>query len=93
MQYGSGTPVQVVVKRREGRVDVSDGGIAVELAGTPPGWRDVARRIELEYCVNVSRQGIVFLPVARCFTVEEIEERIAAASVALYQDLLDLLPD
>jgi hypothetical protein len=82
--------VQVTVKRRERRVDVTDEGRAVALAGTPPGWRDVARRIEQDYCVNVSRHGAVFLPVSGPFTVEEIEERIAAASLALFQDLLEL---
>jgi hypothetical protein len=93
MHYLSGTPVQVTVKRREGRVDVTDEGRAVALAGTPPGWRDVARRIEDEYVVNVGRHGAVFLPVSGPFTVEQIEERIAAASLALFQDLLDLAAD
>jgi hypothetical protein len=90
MRYLSDRPVQVTVKRRERRVDVTDEGRAVALAGTPPGWRDVARRIEQDYCVNVSRHGAVFLPVSGPFTVEEIEERIAAASLALFQDLLEL---
>jgi hypothetical protein len=89
----SDRPVQVTVKRREGRVRVTDEGRAVALAGTPPGWREAARRIEDEYCVNVSRHGNVFLGVSPCFTVEEIEERIAAASTALYHDLLDLAAD
>jgi hypothetical protein len=93
MHYLSGRPVQVTVKRREGRVDVTDDGRAVALAGTPPGWREVARRIEQEYIVNVSRTGAVFLPVSGPFTVDEIEERIAAASLALFQDLLDLAAD
>jgi hypothetical protein len=84
---------RVVVKRRERRVQVTDGGAAVAFAGTPPGWLDVARRIELEYCVNVSRHGVVFLPVCGHFTVDEIEERIARASVALRDDLLDLAAD
>ena len=86
-------PIQVTVKRREGRVEVTDEGRAVALAGTPPGWREAARRVEAEYVVNVSRRGTVFLPVSRPFTVEEIEERIAAASTALYHDLLDLASD
>ena len=86
-------PIRVTVKRREGRADVTDEGRAVALAGTPPGWREVARRIEEEYIVNVSRRGAVFLPVSGPFTVEEIEERIAAASTALYHDLLDLAAD
>jgi hypothetical protein len=86
----SDRPVQVTVKRREGRVDVTDEGRAVALAGEPPGWQEVARQIEQEYIVNVSRTGAVFLPVCGPFTVEQIEERISAASLALYQDLLDL---
>jgi hypothetical protein len=93
MHYLSDQPVQVIVKRRERRVEVTDEGRAVALAGTPPGWREVARRIEQEHCVNVSRHGVVFLPVSGPFTVEEIEERIAAASLALFQDLLDLAAD
>jgi len=43
--------------------------------------------------VNVSRQGVVFLGVHGRFTVDEIEDRIARASVALFQDLLDLASD
>jgi len=93
MHYLSDSPVQVTVKRRERRVDVTDEGRAVALAGTPPGWRDVARRIEHEYVVNITRQGVVWLPVMGRFTVEEIEERVAAASLALFQDLLDLAAD
>jgi hypothetical protein len=85
--------VHVVVKRRERRVQVTDEGSAVALAGTPPGWRDVARRIELDYCVNVSRHGVVFLPCQGRYTVEQIEDRIARASHALYEDLLDLAAD
>jgi hydrogenase maturation factor len=80
----------VVVKRRERRVAVTDEGSAVALAGAPPGWRKVARRIELDYVVNVTRNGTVWLPVQGRFNVEEIEERIARASLALYQDLLEL---
>jgi hypothetical protein len=76
----------VVVKRREGRIRVDDGGAAVARAGLPAGWREVARRIEDEFCVNVSRQGVVLLPVGGT----EIEARIEAASSAFANDLLDL---
>ena len=85
--------LHVVVKRRERRVEVTDEGSAVALAGTPPGWREVARRIELDYIVNVSRHGVVSLPCQGCYTVEEIEDRIARASRALYEDLLELATD
>jgi hypothetical protein len=84
----------VVVKRREGRIQVTDEGAAAAEAGLPPGWKDVARRIELEYCVNVSRQGVVFLPVvSRGPELTEVEERIATASRALRDELLDLATD
>ena len=69
---------------------IDDGGAAVALAGRPHGWRDVARIIEDEYCVNVSRHGLVFLPVSGCLPVDEVEARIAAASSAFANDLLDL---
>ena len=65
---------------------IDDGGDAVARAGFPPGWREVARRIEDEYCVNISRHGIVFLPAGR----HEFEARIAAASSAFANDLLHL---
>jgi hypothetical protein len=65
---------------------IDDGGAAVARAGLPPGWREVARRIEEEYCVNISRHGVVFLPAGH----PEFEERIAAASSAFANDLLDL---
>jgi hypothetical protein len=86
---GDGVPVRVV--RREGRTSVSDGGAAIERAGRPPGWRNVAGRIEDELVVNVSRQGVVSLPVVGCGPGEEqIVRRIGEASLALYQDLLEL---
>jgi len=69
---------------------IDDGGAAVTLAGRPRGWREIARHIEDEYCVNVSRHGLVFLPVTGCLPVDEIEARIAAASSAFANDLLDL---
>jgi hypothetical protein len=53
---------------------IDDGGAAVARAGLPPGWREVARH------------GVVFLPAGH----PEFEERIAAASSAFANDLLDL---
>lgn len=42
MTYGAGAPVEVVVRRRSGRYDISDRGRAVERAGRPRGWPEVA---------------------------------------------------
>jgi hypothetical protein len=44
--------------------------------------------------VNVSRQGVVFLPVVpRGPDLEEVERRIAEASRAFRDELLDLAAD
>jgi hypothetical protein len=85
------TPVMVRVTRREHRIDVSDDGAAIDLAGHPHGWRDAARRIGQEFVVNVSRRGVVSLPVVPAGPSEaEIVKRIGQASLAFYQELLEL---
>jgi hypothetical protein len=81
------------VVHRDQRTSVSDEGSAVERAGRPTGWREVAQRIENDLVVNVSRRGTVWLPVSPrgCgLGEEEVIHRIGEASLALYQDLLDL---
>jgi hypothetical protein len=77
--------------RRGHRVNVTDDGAALRLAGCPPRWRGASRRICDEFIVNVSRHGVVSLPVVRVGPPEaDIVERIGRASLAFYQDLLDL---
>jgi ankyrin repeat protein len=91
LEYRPGDPVRVRIVRHGGRVAVTDDGAAVERVGRPDGWRDVARRIDDGLVVNVSRRGVVSLPVVRAGPgLEPIVRRIAAASLALYQDLLEL---
>jgi ankyrin repeat protein len=89
LQYGPGEPVRLVVDVRR-RYEVEDSGRAVELAGRPDGWRDIAARIEVERVVNVRRDGVVWLPVAGSYSFEEIAERVARASLELYEELLEL---
>jgi hypothetical protein len=70
---------------------ISDGGAAVERAGRPDGWRAVAERIADERIVNVSRSGIVSLPVSKgSLGFDAIATRIAEASLAFYEELLEL---
>jgi hypothetical protein len=91
--YGGVEPVLVHVTKRERRYEFSDGGAAARLAGRPAGWREAADAIEAEYVVNVSRQGVVFLPgVERsgAHWLASLPDRIAEASVALYGALLEL---
>lgn len=85
LEYGPGDPVRVRIVRRGRRIRVSDEGAAVARAGRPPGWRDIAQQIDDELIVNVSRQGEVWLPGDG-----RLVRRIAEASLALYQELLDL---
>ncbi|MGH2971796.1 MAG: hypothetical protein ACRDLE_06670 [Gaiellaceae bacterium] len=90
LEYVPGDRVVVRVVHREGRTSITDDGAAVERAGRSPGWRDVAGRIEDELIVNVSRQGVVSLPVVACGPAEEeIVHRIGVASLALCHDILD----
>jgi hypothetical protein len=90
LEYAPGDPVTLRITRRR-MVGVSDDGGAVARAGTPPGWREAADRLAGALVVNVSRSGTVSLPVSRHGPgYDAIVERIAQASLALYQELLEL---
>ena len=78
------------------RVDVrrhpylSDEGGAVDRAGRPREWRAIAERIAGEREVNVSRGGVVSLPVVGAGPgYDAIVRRIGEASLALYEELLE----
>jgi hypothetical protein len=91
LRYGPDDPVRVRVVHRDQRTTVTDDAAAITRAGRPLGWRDVARRLSDEIVVNISRDGVVSLSVVRVGPCEEkIVTRIAQASLALYQELLDL---
>jgi hypothetical protein len=91
LEYRSGERVLVRVMRRPHRVSVTDDGAAVEKAGHPPGWRAVAAKIDRELVVNVSRHGVVSLPVVAVGPgLDAIVRRVGDASLALYQELLEL---
>ncbi len=91
LEYRPGEPILVHVIRRDHRVSVSDDGAAIAKAGRGAGWRAVAERLGREMDVNVSRQGVVSLPVVPVGPgLEATVERIAAASLAFYQELLEL---
>jgi hypothetical protein len=91
LQYRPDEPVLVRIVRREHRLSVTDDGAAIAMAGRVAGWRAVADRIARESDVNVSRQGVVSLPVVAVGPgLEAIVQRIADASLAFYQELLEL---
>jgi hypothetical protein len=90
LEYTPGDPVRlrVVIRRFP---YVSDEGAAVARAGQPAGWRDAADRIAGERVVNISRNGVVSLPVVAAGPgFDAIAERVAAASLELYEELLEM---
>lgn len=94
LTYDGITPVRVRVTKREGRYEVSDDGGAVAAAGAERGWLQFDERITVgEYCANVSRQGVVWLPGGDRRGNEWISKLpglVAEASCALYEALLEL---
>lgn len=91
LRYGPGDPVRVSVVHRAQRLSITDGRGAVERAGRPEGAQSLFDRIARSRDVNVRRTGEVWLPVVAAGPGEEaVIQRIADASLALYQELLEL---
>lgn len=92
LNYAEEQPVRVELRKRGRRFELGDQGLAAELAGRPRGWRERAREVvELGYDLNVSRSGAVFVPaVEGGIDLSWLAGRVAAASLALYDVLLDL---
>lgn len=90
--YVEGDPVQVRVRKRGHRYTIDDLGGAIRRAGQPPGWLDVARRVaEDEHWLNVTRQGVVMVPaVEGGLDLATLALRVADASAAVYQEVLEL---
>ena len=89
--YREGEPVQVRVRRREQWVELDDDGRAVELAGKPAGWLELAERVVAQEGMNVNRAGRVFVRVHERRALEDLERRLAESSLAVYEALLDEL--
>lgn len=89
LEYRPGDPVRVRVVCREHRISVTDGGAAVAKAGRPQAWRTAADVVG-KLGVNVSRRGVVSLPVVPVGPCEETTvQRIGEASLCLYQAILE----
>ena len=90
--YGDGEPVSVRVRRREHRYTIDDAGAAVAKAGKPRGWYAAAEQIVAADWLNVNRAGIVFVHSVRGreAMLPSLALRIADASVAVYEALLEL---
>ena len=83
----------MTARTREGWVHFSDEARAVEVAGRPAGWLPVARQVVRELDLNVNRRGVVFVssPLSRPLDWRRsLERRVADASIAVYEALLEL---
>jgi hypothetical protein len=89
LEYVPGEPVRVRVRKRHHRYVIDDDGRAVELAGRPRGWLEVAERAVGEYWLNVNRRGVVFVPTVYERYLDELTARVAQASRAVYQEVLE----
>jgi hypothetical protein len=94
LSYREDEPVVVRLRKRGGRYDLDDEGRAVALAGKPPGWHELAVAVVAgQFSLNVSPDGAVavFVPaVEGGVDLAWLGGRVAEASRALYQELLDL---
>jgi ankyrin repeat protein len=90
LEYIAGTPVRVRVVRRPPRTFLDDLGAAVELAGWPRGWHDVAGRVVESFSLNLNRSGVVSVPIVGDRDPTPLVRRIAACSLAVYEELLEL---
>jgi hypothetical protein len=88
--YDGAEPVQIHVRTRGRRIDLDDGGRAVEKAGDGGNWLPVAERVVAAEGFNVNRCGVVFVPVVAGRDLGELAERLAATSVDVYAALLEL---
>ncbi len=93
LAYGPGDPVQVWTMRREHRVSISDHGAALHKAGAGPGWERACATVHAELDVNITRGGVVWLPVVAAGpSEEEVARRIGRASLIFFQEVLELDP-
>jgi hypothetical protein len=90
LRYTEGEPVEVHVKKRLHRYDISDLGNAVRLAGKPPGWREAAGEAVEEFSLNLSRRGVVCVGTVYPGWLEELCARTAEASLSVYDAVREL---
>jgi hypothetical protein len=91
LDYVPGGQVRVWVRHRDRRISVSDRGAALERAGAPRGWQRACPRVQAELDVNITRGGVVWLPVVPVGPGEwEVARRVARASLIFFQELLEL---
>jgi hypothetical protein len=92
LEYRAGRPVLIEIRKRGRRYDLSDEGAAVREAGVS-GWLPVAEALVAEEGFNVNRRGVVFVPAVEGRDLATLAVRLAATSLAVYQELLEAVPE
>jgi hypothetical protein len=93
LTYDGLRPVMLCVSKRGGRYKITDDGAAVAVAGASGLAVRYPERIALgAYSVNVSRQGVVWLPAVAPSDdwLAKVCDLVSDGSVALYERLLEL---
>ena len=89
--YGDGEPVRVLVRKRAHRYLVTDSGRAVEKAGRPRGWYEVASAVVATDDLNLNRRGAIFVPaVEGGMDLASLAVRIGELALGVYEALLEL---
>ena len=91
--YGDGENVPIRVRQRDRRYVLDDAGAAARKAGVSLRRRDrfeLADRLVAHGGLNVSRDGVVFVPAVEGRDLARLAIRVADASRALYAELLEL---
>jgi len=93
LTYGDGQPVLVFVRKRGRNYDIDDRGTAIQKAGKPRGWLEVAQAVVHADSMNVNRAGVVFVGSFEGRDVASLALRIGDCSLALYGELLEYRDD
>jgi hypothetical protein len=89
LEYRTGQPVVIEIRKRGHRYDLSDEGAAARTAGVQD-WLPVAEEVVAAEGLSVNRRGVVFVPAVEGRDLAELAARLAETSHAVYQELLDL---
>ena len=91
--YGDGENVPIRLRKRDRRYVLDDIGTAARKAGTSLRRRELfeaADRFVAGRGVNVSREGVVFVPAVEGRDLARLAILVAEVSRALYAELLEL---
>jgi hypothetical protein len=93
LRYGGARPLVIHARRSPGHYSFSDEAGAVDAAGRPRRWLDVAREVVDADAMNMNLRGVVSMGATdRRDTawLHSIAARMADTSLAVYQALLEL---